>query len=48
MYQMMLFADVLLPGLVNFESIYRFEVDFWTWYDNSGATPIVIDEGDNV
>lgn len=34
-------------GLHNFETIYRFEVNSWRWYDNSGDTPIVIDEGEN-
>lgn len=34
-------------GLHNFETIYRFEVNSWRWYDNSGDTPIVVDEGQN-
>ncbi len=34
-------------GLVNFKTIYRFEVDYWRWYDNSGDMPIMIDEGEN-
>ncbi|MBX9668848.1 MAG: hypothetical protein K2X93_14580 [Candidatus Obscuribacterales bacterium] len=34
-------------GLHNFKAIYRFEVNFWRWYDSSGDTPIVIDEGEN-
>ena len=35
-------------GLVNFRDIYRFEVNYWRWYDNSGEAPIVIDEGNPV
>ncbi|MGH2506391.1 MAG: zeta toxin family protein [Ktedonobacteraceae bacterium] len=34
-------------GLLNFKTIYRFEVNYWRWYDNSGDTAIVIDEGEN-
>ena len=34
-------------GLTNFKTIYRFEVDYWRWYDNSGDTPTVIDQGEN-
>lgn len=34
-------------GLLNFKAIYRFEVNYWRWYDNSGDTPIMIDEGEN-
>ncbi len=36
-----------MSGLDNFKSIYRFEVNFWRWYDNSGDIPIVLDEGEN-
>jgi predicted ABC-type ATPase len=35
-------------GLTNFKSIYRFEVNYWRWYDNSGDVPTVIDEGENL
>jgi predicted ABC-type ATPase len=35
-------------GLQNFEKIYRCEVDYWRWYDNSGDSPVVIDEGENL
>lgn len=34
-------------GLLNFTTIYRSEVDYWRWYDNSGDVPLVIDEGEN-
>lgn len=34
-------------GLANFKTIYRFEVDYWRWYDNSGETHTVIDQGEN-
>jgi predicted ABC-type ATPase len=34
-------------GLLNFQTIYRFEVDYWRWYNNSGDFPVVIDEGEN-
>lgn len=35
-------------GLLNFKTIYRYEVNYWRWYDNSGDTPTVIDEGENI
>jgi predicted ABC-type ATPase len=34
-------------GLHNFKTMYRFEVDRWHWYDNSGDVPTLIDEGEN-
>ncbi len=34
-------------GLDNFQKLYRLEVDFWRWYDNSGRTPKLIDVGAN-
>jgi len=34
-------------GLHNFQTIYRFEVDFWHWYDNSNDILKLIDEGKN-
>lgn len=34
-------------GLKNFKTVYRFDVDLWHWYDNSGDTPVLIDEGEN-
>ncbi len=34
-------------GLHNFKTIYRHEVNYWRWYDNSGDVPIVIEEGEN-
>lgn len=35
-------------GMNNFKTIYRLEVDYWRWYDNSGDTPTVIDQGENL
>jgi predicted ABC-type ATPase len=35
-------------GLLNFENIYRGEVDYWRRYDNSGDRPVVVDEGTNL
>lgn len=35
-------------GLLNFKTIYRFEVNYWRWYDNSGDTPTVINQGENL
>ncbi len=37
-----------LAGLLNFNTIYRFEVNSWRWYDNSGDTPTMFDEGENI
>lgn len=34
-------------GRRNFQSIYRHRVDYWQWFDNSGDTPILNDEGGN-
>ncbi|MBX9692024.1 MAG: zeta toxin family protein [Cyanobacteria bacterium] len=34
-------------GMQNFETIYRYEVDFWQWYDNSSEVRKLIDEGEN-
>ena len=34
-------------GLNNFKTIYRHEVNYWRWYDNSGDSPIIIDEREN-
>jgi len=34
-------------GLHNFRTAYRFEVDSWCWYDNSGKMPKLIDQGSN-
>ena len=34
-------------GRRNFQDIYRHRVDFWQWFDNSGDTPILNDEGHN-
>lgn len=32
-------------GLRNFLNHYRHRVDYWQWFDNSGAVPILQDEG---
>jgi predicted ABC-type ATPase len=32
-------------GLVNFEHIYKGLVDEWMPYDNSGNSPVLIDQG---
>jgi predicted ABC-type ATPase len=32
-------------GLSNFLNIYRHRVDYWQWFDNSGAVPRLADEG---
>ena len=34
-------------GRRNFHEVYRYRVDYWQWFDNSGDTPILNDEGDN-
>jgi predicted ABC-type ATPase len=34
-------------GLHNFETIYRYEVDVWELYDNSGDEWILVDKGQN-
>ena len=34
-------------GLRNFHDVYRQRVDYWQWFDNSGDTPILNDEGRN-
>jgi predicted ABC-type ATPase len=36
-----------LAGLRNFQEVYRFEVDFWTLYNNSGEALELISEGTN-
>jgi predicted ABC-type ATPase len=35
-------------GLNNFQTIYRYEVDFWHLYHNSGDILKLVDEGKNV
>lgn len=32
-------------GLENFNRLYKLRVDFWHLYDNSGDTPLLIEEG---
>jgi len=34
-------------GLRNFLEIYRDRVDHWQWFDNSGPSPRLLDEGPN-
>ncbi len=34
-------------GLKNFQTIYRWEVNIWQWYDNSGDLPVFVEEGEN-
>lgn len=34
-------------GMRNFLGIYRHRVDYWQWFDNSGAAPRMIEEGSN-
>ncbi len=34
-------------GLLNFETLYRYEVNFWRRYNNSGQAPVLIEEGQN-
>lgn len=32
-------------GLRNFLELYRYRVDYWKWYDNSGPTPQLLEQG---
>ena len=32
-------------GLRNFKEVYRQRVDYWQWFDNSGAEPVLLEEG---
>jgi len=34
-----------VAGMRNFVEVYRSLVDYWQWYDNSGATPRLLEEG---
>lgn len=34
-------------GLRNFLTLYRHRVDYWQWFDNSGAAPRLLEEGTN-
>jgi predicted ABC-type ATPase len=34
-------------GLQNFQNVYRDLVDAWSYYDNSGKTPILLNWGEN-
>ncbi|MFA7340254.1 MAG: AAA family ATPase [Candidatus Obscuribacterales bacterium] len=34
-------------GLDHFESVYKSEVNFWRFYNNSGDVPLLIEEGSN-
>lgn len=32
-------------GLRNFTEVYRHQVDYWQWFDNSGVAPLLLEEG---
>jgi predicted ABC-type ATPase len=34
-------------GMRNFLEVYRYRVDYWQWFDNSGRTPQLLEEGTN-
>lgn len=34
-------------GMRNFLDVYRQQVDYWMWFDNSGSKPLLLDEGHN-
>lgn len=34
-------------GLRNFRDVYRYRVDHWQWFDNSGSFPQLLEEGSN-
>ena len=34
-----------VAGWRNFREVYRHEVDEWSWYDNSGSRPMLIERG---
>jgi predicted ABC-type ATPase len=34
-------------GMRNFIGLYRNKVDYWQWYDNSGPSPRLVEEGSN-
>lgn len=34
-------------GFRNFREIYRHQVDYWQWFDNSGDEPLLLEEGVN-
>jgi len=36
-----------VAGLRNFLELYRHRVDDWQWYDNSGPSPVLLEEGSN-
>ena len=36
---------VFTAGLRNFTAVYRQNVDYWQWFDNSGAGAVLLDEG---
>ena len=36
-----------VSGAKNFHDVYRARVDLWQWFDNSGPTPQLRDEGEN-
>jgi predicted ABC-type ATPase len=34
-------------GMRHFLETYRYRVDYWMWFDNSGVEPVLLDEGKN-
>lgn len=36
-----------ISGMKNFLDVYRYRVDFWQWFDNSGPVPQLREEGGN-
>jgi len=34
-------------GLINFQNIYRYRVDYWQLINNSGDMPVLIEKGEN-
>lgn len=36
-----------VSGIKNFHTVYRHRVNFWQWFDNSGPTPLLQEEGRN-
>jgi predicted ABC-type ATPase len=37
-----------VSGLINFRETYRSKVSYWQLYDNSGSTPLLLEEGENL
>ena len=36
-----------LPGLRNFDKVHKLAVDAWAKYDNVGASPVLLEWGEN-